>query len=153
MNPWMKEACDLAKEGMKKAEGGPFGAVILDPEGNIIGKGNNQVLSQKDPTAHAEIVAIRQACEKRNTYDLKGCTIYTSCQPCPMCLAAIIWANIQQVYYGCTKEEAGEIGFRDDQIYDFIKEKKMDLLRFEQIDHEECQKLMEEYVKNGGVIY
>ena len=109
MNKYMK----IAKENSKKwmdLEGGPFGAVIVNKEGEIISNGNNRVLKEKDPTQHAEIVAIREACKKLNTYDLSEYELYTSCEPCPMCLSAIIWANIKTVYYGCTKEDAGSIG-------------------------------------------
>ena len=110
MNKYMKIAKENADNGIKNKEGGPFGAVITDKEGNIIANGNNRVLKNNDPTAHAEVVAIREACKKLNTYDLSNCILYTSCEPCPMYLSAIIWANIKEVYYGCTKEDAGEIG-------------------------------------------
>lgn len=102
-------------------DGGPFGAVIADKNGNIIVTARNTVLRDKDPTAHAEINAIRTACQKLNTHDLKDYILYTSCYPCPMCLSAIIWANIKTVYYGNTKEDADEIGFRDDKIYNYLK--------------------------------
>ena len=91
MDKFMKEAKELAEKGMENNEGGPFGAVIVDKEGNIIAEGNNKVLKTKDPTAHAEITAIREACKKLNTYDLSEYILYTSCEPCPMCLSAIIW--------------------------------------------------------------
>ena len=95
MNKFMNQAKQNADNGINQKEGGPFGAVITDKDGNIISNGNNQVLKQKDPTAHAEIVAIRNACKKLNKYDLSGCILYTSCEPCPMCLSAIIWSNIK----------------------------------------------------------
>ena len=114
MDKFMKIAKENAENGIANKEGGPFGAVIVDKSGNIISNGNNKVLKNNDPTAHAEIVAIREACKKLNTYDLSEYILYTSCEPCPMCLSAIIWANIKEVYYGCTKEDAGSIGFRDD---------------------------------------
>lgn len=120
MNKYMKFAKDLANENLTTNVGGPFGACIVK-EGKIVGKGSNHVLANNDPTAHAEIMAIRNACNELNTYDLSGCELYTSCYPCPMCLSAIIWANIKIVYYGNTKEDAADIGFRDDFIYDFIK--------------------------------
>ena len=120
MNEYMKIAKELANENLKTNAGGPFGACIVK-DGKIIGKGSNHVLSKKDPTAHAEIMAIRDACKKINSYDLSDCELYTSCYPCPMCLSAIIWANIKKVYYGNTKEDAADIGFRDDFIYDFIR--------------------------------
>ena len=87
----------------------------------VVGVGNNHVLANNDPTAHAEVMAIRNACQNLNTHDLTGCELYTSCYPCPMCLSAIIWANIKTVYYGNTKEDAADIGFRDDMIYKFIQ--------------------------------
>ena len=123
MNKFMEMAKNNADNGIIKKEGGPFGAVIIDKDGNVIANGNNQVLLQNDPTAHAEIVAIRNACKVLNTYDLSDYILYTSCEPCPMCLSAIIWSNIKTVYYGCTKKDAGEIGFRDDIIYDYLSGK------------------------------
>ena len=120
MNKYMKIAKELSDDNLKTNVGGPFGACIVK-EGEIIGKGSNHVLSNNDPTAHAEIMAIRDACKNVNSYDLSGCELYTSCYPCPMCLSAIIWSNIKKVYYGNTKEDAANIGFRDDFIYDFIK--------------------------------
>lgn len=153
MNQYMEKAKRNAKNGIDKKEGGPFGAVIVDKEGNVISNGNNKVLKEKDPTAHAEIIAIREACKKLNTYDLSGYILYTSCEPCPMCLSAIIWSNIKTVYYGCTKKDAGEIGFRDDDIYDYLKGKNKKLLDLEQMDRDECIKVFEEYQKNNGTIY
>ena len=119
MNDYMKLANDLANDNLKTNAGGPFGACVVK-NGKIIGKGSNNVLLNNDPTAHAEIMAIRDACKNINSYDLTDCEIYTSCYPCPMCLAAIIWSNVKKVYYGNTKEDAAEIGFRDDFIYDYI---------------------------------
>lgn len=115
----MKIAKELASDNLKTNAGGPFGACIVK-EGKIIGRGSNHVLANNDPTAHAEVMAIRDACKNINSYDLNGCELYTSCYPCPMCLSAIIWSNIKKVYYGNTKEDAAIIGFRDDFIYDFI---------------------------------
>lgn len=153
MNRYMEIAKQNAEEGIKKGEGGPFGAVIVDKEGNIISNGNNRVIMEKDPTAHAEISAIREACKKLNTYDLSEYILYTSCEPCPMCLSAIIWANIKKVYYGCTKEDAGEIGFRDDMIYEYLKDKKKDLIHLEKLDRESCLEVFEKYEKMNGIIY
>lgn len=119
MNKYMKIAKELANKNLITNDGGPFGACIVK-DGEIIGKGSNHVLKNNDPTAHAEIMAIRDACQKLNTYDLKDCELYTSCYPCPMCLSAIIWSNIKTVYYGNTKEDAANIGFRDDFIYNYI---------------------------------
>lgn len=120
MNKYMKEANKLAEKNIITNDGGPFGAVIVK-NGKIISWGNNQVIKNNDPTAHAEIVAIRDACQSLNTFSLEGCEIYTSCYPCPMCLSAIIWANIKVVYYGNTKEDAQSIDFRDDVIYKYIE--------------------------------
>lgn len=153
MNRYMKTAKENAEKGINLNEGGPFGAVIVDENGNIVSNGNNKVLKNNDPTAHAEIVAIREACKKLNTYDLSKYSIYTSCEPCPMCLSAIIWANIKEVYYGCTKEDAGEIGFRDDMIYEYLKGKNEGIINLKQMDREECIKLFEEYKKEDKTIY
>ena len=153
MDKFMKIAKENAENGIANKEGGPFGAVIVDKSGNIIANGNNKVLKNNDPTAHAEIVAIREACRKLNTYDLSEYILYTSCEPCPMCLSAIIWANIKEVYYACTKEDAGSIGFRDDIIYDYLKEKNKNLISMKKLDREECIKTFEKYKKDNGTIY
>ena len=116
----MQLAIDLSKKNLKSHHGGPFGAVVVK-NGKIIGRASNSVLKNNDPTAHAEIMAIRDACKKIKSYDLSGCELYTSCYPCPMCLAAIIWSNIHVVYYGNTKKDAAHIGFRDDFIYEYFK--------------------------------
>ncbi len=152
MNKYMKQAKENADKGIANGEGGPFGAVIVDSNGNIIANGNNKVLKDKDPTAHAEIVAIRKACKVLGTNDLSGYILYTSCEPCPMCLSAIIWANIKEVYFGCTKKDAADIGFRDDDIYEFIKGNNS-MLNLKQVDREECIKTMKEYQRNAGTIY
>ena len=153
MNKFMQKAKNNAQEGISKKEGGPFGAIILDKEGNIISNGNNKVIKNTDPTVHAEIIAIREACKKLKTYDLSEYTLYTSCEPCPMCLSAIIWANIKQVYYGCTKKDAGEIGFRDDMIYEYLKGKNKDLIKLEELDREDCLEVFKKYKEENGTIY
>lgn len=153
MNKFMEKANDLAEKNLKTNAGGPFGACIVK-DNKIIGKGNNTVLKDNDPTAHAEINAIRDACKKLNTYDLSGCTIYTTCYPCPMCLSAIIWANIDKVYYGNTKEDAEDIGFRDDFIYDYIKNMDNDVLKLKCIDRVKTIKIFNEYKeKDDKTIY
>lgn len=149
----MQIAKENADKGILNNEGGPFGAVIVDGSNSVVSIGNNQVLNQKDPTAHAEIVAIRNACKNLNTYNLSSCTLYTSCEPCPMCLSAIIWANIKKVYFGCTKHDADEIGFRDDVIYQYLKGERNDLIDLQEMDREECLKTFEEYKKRNGTIY
>ena len=147
MNTFMELAKKKAEIGVSKNEGGPFGAVIVDENNNIIATGNNKVFLQNDPTAHAEIVSIRAACKKLNTYDLTGMTIYTSCEPCPMCLSAIIWSNISTVYFACTKNDAANIGFRDDAIYEYLKGSNKSLLNLTQIDRLECLELFKNYNK------
>jgi|SRR5690554_2417622 len=120
MNPeFMHEAIRLAADSMRANQGGPFGAVVVR-DGEIVGRGSNQVLAQNDPTAHAEIVAIRDACRTLRTFRLDECEIYTSCEPCPMCLAAIYWARVKKGYYGATRQDAAAIGFDDDHIYSEI---------------------------------
>lgn len=113
---FMREAIALSMRAVRGAQGGPFGAVIVC-RGEVVGRGWNRVLSANDPTAHAEIVAIRAACRKLRTFRLAGCQLYTSCEPCPMCLSAIYWARIQKVYFGNTRSDAARIGFDDDFIY------------------------------------
>ncbi len=113
---YMREAIRLAEEGMNAGRGGPFGCVVVS-EAGIIARGCNRVTSTNDPTAHAEVMAIREACARLQTWQLPGCTLYASCEPCPMCLAAIYWARIPAVYYACTRTDAAAIGFDDDFIY------------------------------------
>lgn len=119
INKFMKEAKGLANNNLETNAGGPFGACVVKDK-KIIGRGSNNVLLNNDPTAHAEIMAIRDACSNINSYDLSGCELYTTCYPCPMCLSAIIWSNIKIVYYGNTKEDVANIGFRDEFIYNYI---------------------------------
>ena len=153
MNENMKKALEAAQKGSHNHEGGPFGAVIVDKTGKIIAQANNQVLKNNDPTAHAEIMAIREACQKLGTHDLTGYSIYTSCEPCPMCLSANIWSNITTVYYACTRADAAKIGFRDDQIYCYLAGEQKDLLSLITMDREECLKVFEQYEKENGTIY
>lgn len=115
-NPFMARAIQLAVENVRSAQGGPFGAVIVK-DGNIIAESANQVTVTDDPTAHAEVLAIRGACRKLGRFELKGCELYTSCEPCPMCLGAIYWARIGKVYFGGRAEDAAKIGFDDSAIY------------------------------------
>src|SRR5262245_1964295 len=113
---FLERAIELSRIGMESSQGGPFGCVIVK-DNQIIGEGNNRVTSLNDPTAHAEVVAIREACKKLDSYQLDGCDIYTSCEPCPMCLGAIYWARPRRVVYANTREEAAAIEFDDDFIY------------------------------------
>ena len=117
---FMTRAIELAKNGVETNAGGPFGCVVVK-NGEIVGEGNNCVTSTNDPTAHAEIVAIRDACGHLNSFQLDECALYTSCEPCPMCLGAIYWARPAQVFYACTRGDAAEIGFDDDFIYDELE--------------------------------
>ena len=112
----MRAAIRLSLEKMRRGDGGPFGAVVVR-RGKIVGRGWNQVTSTNDPTAHAEVSAIRDACKKLKTFQLDDCELYTSCEPCPMCLAAIYWARFKKVYYGNTRKDAAKINFDDDLIY------------------------------------
>lgn len=150
---YMEEGIKRAKETSLRGDGGPFGAVVV-LDGKIVSVASNTVLLHHDPTAHAEINAIREAARKLGTHNLKNCVLYATGYPCPMCLSAIMWANIREVYYGTDLEDASKIGFRDDFIYDFIRnENQGDVLQLKQINHAECLKLMEDYQKNEKEIY
>ena len=149
MNEYMKIASELSKESFRTHEGGPFGACIIK-DGKVVGRGRNMVLKNNDPTAHAEVMAIRDACSNLGTYDLTGCVLYTSCYPCPMCLSATIWSNMKKVYYGNTKEDAADIGFRDDYIYGFIKGSVDDALYLEMIDRDETIKVFKAFTEDGN---
>ena len=154
-NELMNIAINLSDNNIDTNKGGPFGACVVK-DGKIIGKGTNRVLKDNDPTAHAEVTAIREACKNINSYDLSGCELYTTCYPCPMCLSAIIWANINKVYYGNTKEDASMIGFRDDIIYDFIKNNNSDsnVLELKNMDRDETIKTFNNYKeKQDKTIY
>jgi guanine deaminase len=113
---FMREAIGLARKSMDDGAGGPFGAVVVK-DGRIIGRGQNSVVKDCDPTAHAEVLAIRNACAKLKTHVLAGCEIYASCEPCPMCLAAIYWARIDHIYYACNRDDAATAGFDDSLFY------------------------------------
>ena len=132
MNPYMKLAIKEATTGIKEGHGGPFGAVIVR-DGVVIGQGHNHVVANNDPTCHGEIDAIRNACKNINSFDLSGCDIYTTGEPCPMCLSAILWSNINNIYYACTIKDNDDIGFRDDIFY-----KKLDISTEKMKDHIIC---------------
>lgn len=153
MNKFMELAKNASLDGIKNNEGGPFGAVIIDSSGNVVATGYNRVLSSCDPTAHAEVEVIRSACKFLNTYDLAGCTLFTSCEPCPMCLSAAIWANIKTIYYGCNRKDAEKIGFRDDIIYNYLEGKNKNLVNLIPLDRDNCLEAFEAYNKKNGVIY
>ncbi|EDZ61134.1 CMP/dCMP deaminase, zinc-binding [Sulfurimonas gotlandica GD1] len=152
MNKWMKIAYDEATEGMLANDGGPFGAVIVKDD-KIISQAHNQVLKSNDPTAHAEVNAIRKASEVLETFDLSGCVLYTSCMPCPMCLGAIFWARIETVYYSATEEDAARGGFDDKRFYEML-DGKNSALNLKRIDAENSTKLFDLWLeKNDREIY
>ena len=143
----MKRAIELSMEKMRSNEGGPFGAVIVK-DGEIISEGWNRVTSSNDPTAHAEVEAIRKACEKLGTFELKGCEIFTSCEPCPMCLAAIYWARLDKVFFGNTREDAANIDFDDNFLYSeistSIEKRKIPMV---QLCRDEANKVFQTWAK------
>ena len=143
MNKYMRMAINEAKKGIRNGHGGPFGAVIVK-DGVVVGKGHNQVVKNNDPTCHGEIMAIHKACKKLGTFDLSGCEIYTTGEPCPMCMAAILWANIEKIYYGCNILDTEEIGFRDKKFYEMqqIDARKQFV---HELDRKQCLKLYGEY--------
>ena len=144
-NRFLEKAIALSREGMKGGKGGPFGCVVVK-EGKIIAEGSNEVTSSNDPTAHAEVVAIRNACRALNTYQLTGCVIYTSCEPCPMCLGAIYWARPDRVIYANTREEAALIEFDDEFIYQEINRELAERsIPFVHQPHPEAKKVFEEW--------
>ncbi len=124
---FMREAIRLAESGVRRGDGGPFGAVVVR-DGVIVGRGWNRVIADKDPTAHAEVNAIRDACRNLDSFQLEGCELYTSCQPCPMCLAAAYWARIDRLWYGATSQDAAAIGFDDHHIQCQLAEPEADRL-------------------------
>jgi tRNA(Arg) A34 adenosine deaminase TadA len=151
---FMKEAIALSNLGVLNNEGGPFGCIVVKDD-EIVGRGNNKVTSTNDPTAHAEVVAIRDACKNLKTFQLDGCEVYTSCEPCPMCLGAIYWARPSIIYYANTREDAAEIGFDDSMIYDEINaglhNRKIPIMN---IGREEARKVFTAWLqKNDKKIY
>ncbi|HLF62538.1 MAG TPA: nucleoside deaminase [Saprospiraceae bacterium] len=144
-NNLMREAITLAMQGMQQNNGGPFGCIIVQ-DGLIIGRGNNRVTITNDPTAHAEIVAIREACLRLGSFQLDDCEIYASCEPCPMCLGAIYWARPKKVYYACTRHDAALIGFDDEFIYNEIAlSPDQRSIVMEQIMRDEAMKVFESW--------
>lgn len=143
MNKFMKMAIAEARRGIRLGHGGPFGAVIVK-DGVVVGKGHNQVVKNNDPTCHGEIMAIHKACKKLGTFDLSGCELYTTGEPCPMCMSAILWANIDKVYYGCNILDTEDIGFRDKKFYEMqqIDARKQFV---HELDRKQCLKLYGEY--------
>jgi guanine deaminase len=146
MNPFMNIALQEARTGVEKQHGGPFGAVVVF-ENRIISRAHNQVLLENDPTAHAEIVAIRKAAKAISHFHLTGYELYTTCEPCPMCLAAILWARIKTLYFGCSRFDAAEIGFKDEEIYCYFDRENASVLQKEQIGRQACLKIFDFWQK------
>ena len=141
---FMEKAVELSLENMRAGKGGPFGAIIVR-QGKIVGTGANHVTSENDPTAHAEVVAIRDACKNLGTFQLDDCEIYTSCEPCPMCLAAIYWARPKVIYYANTRKDAADIGFDDDFLYEELKKNLEERsLPIHQLDKSNALKVFDE---------
>ncbi len=138
MDKFMELAIEEARTGIRAGHGGPFGCVIVR-DGEVIGRGHNEVVLRKDPTCHGEMQAIRNACENIGSFDLSGCELYTTAEPCPMCAGAIMWANISRVYYGCNVADTDSIGFRDKQFYEAPEDIS------EELDRAECLELFAEY--------
>lgn len=149
---YMQAAIELARQGMQSNTGGPFGCVIVK-DGKIIGKGSNKVTSSNDPTAHAEVVAIRDACKNLNTFQLDGCDIYTSCEPCPMCMGAIYWARPSKVFFAGNRYDAAHAGFDDSMIYEelnaSIEDRKIPIIN---LGREEAVRLFEEWLSKPDKI-
>ncbi|MDR0239449.1 MAG: nucleoside deaminase [Deltaproteobacteria bacterium] len=142
MNKYMQMAVEEGFKNIQSGEGGPFGAVIVR-DGELVARARNKVLLTNDPTMHAEMIAIRQACAKLGRFDLSDCELYSTCQPCPMCIGAIFWARIPKLYYGALDSDADAIGFSDKAIYDAIRAdfQGQDALAIETLDREDCLKL------------
>ena len=148
-NIFMREAIELARDGMTTGQGGPFGCVIVR-NGEIIGRGCNRVTSTNDPTAHAEVVAIRDACQNLGTFQLDGCTLYASCEPCPMCLGAIYWARPSRIVYGAFHSDAAGAGFDDQFIYEELeKPREQRHIPMQQLLRDEANAVFREWVMLG----
>ncbi|RAL56957.1 tRNA-specific adenosine deaminase [SR1 bacterium human oral taxon HOT-345] len=149
---FMEKAVELSLENMRAGKGGPFGAIIVR-QGKIVGTGANHVTSDNDPTAHAEVVAIRDACKNLGTFQLDDCEIYTSCEPCPMCLAAIYWARPKAIYYANTRKDAADIGFDDDFLYEELKKNLEERsLPIHQLDKSNALKVFDEWKRKTDKI-
>jgi tRNA(Arg) A34 adenosine deaminase TadA len=143
----MRRAIELAREGMTAGDGGPFGCVIARGD-EIVGEGNNRVTSTNDPTAHAEVVAIRDACSRLGTFQLEGCSVYTSCEPCPMCLGAIYWARPDAIYFAGTREDAAAAGFDDEHFYNEMTRSNADReLPLKALLREEAQEVFRSWIE------
>jgi len=150
MNEFLALALEEARVGIENDDGGPFGAVVVR-EGVVISKAHNEVLRRNDPTAHAEILAIRRASAILESFDLSTCEIYSTSEPCPMCFSAIFWARIRRLVYGTTREDVAEIGFDDSLIYDIIKgEAEAEEMEVVSLDREGCRAVLEEWRRKPG---
>ena len=141
MNKFMRAAIKEAYKGINRGHGGPFGAVIVK-DGQIVGRGHNQVVKNNDPTCHGEMMAIHAACKKLKTFDLSGSEIYTTGEPCPMCMGAILWSNIDKIYYGCNIVDTEDIGFRDKKFYEMFENHQNLVI---ELDRQACLKLFMDY--------
>ena len=146
MDRFMKEAIKEAEKGIANGDGGPFGAVVVK-DGVIVGKGHNKVLKNNDATCHGEMEAIKSASKKLGTFDLSGCVLYTTGEPCPMCLSACLWANIEKVYYGCSLMDNEKIGFRDKKFDSLMGGRKNLKNYLIELNRKECLELFEKYLK------
>jgi len=140
----MERAARLAREGVEKGDGGPFGAVVVDADGRVVGEAWNRVVGTNDPTAHAEILAIRAAGKTLGTFRLTGCTLYATGEPCPMCLAAIHWAHIEKVVYAQTRRDAASIGFDDERLYEAMRSPEVEMEHVESPEAAEVFRLWAE---------
>lgn len=148
---FMQVAINEAYQGIEAGDGGPFGSVIVK-DGEIVGQGHNRVLAENDPTCHGEMEAIRDACKNLGTHDLTGCELYTTAEPCPMCLGAILWSNMSQVYYGCTRQDSAEIGFRDDAFYRQLNGEE-ETVSVQEFDRDTCLELFNDYAAEDAQRY
>lgn len=149
---FMRRAIELAREAVDENRGGPFGCVVVK-DGEIIAEGCNQVTSTNDPTAHAEVVAVREACRNLNSFQLEGCSVYTSCEPCPMCLGAIYWARPARIFVAATRDDAAEAGFDDEYFYSEIEKPNEERrLKMESLLREESRQVFQHWVEKPDKI-
>lgn len=144
---YLQEAIEEAKLGINQGAGGPFGCVIVKDH-EIIGRGHNEVIANQDPTCHGEMQAIRDAAMHLKSFDLSNCILYTTAEPCPMCLGAILWANIKTIYYGCDVHDTESIGFRDDLFYKYLNDRDETVLVKRQLKRDDCFKVFQQYLNN-----
>ena len=149
---FMRRAIKLAREAVDENRGGPFGCVVVK-DGEIVGEGCNQVTSTNDPTAHAEVVAVREACRKLNSFQLEGCSVYTSCEPCPMCLGAIYWARPARIFVAATRDDAASAGFDDEHFYSEIEKPNEERqLKMESLLRDESRQVFQHWVEKPDKI-